>query len=173
MPAELSTKAQAKEKLRPIDIQVLRVGSHLEFPLYVQGEGDHRFKLLQGANHSFSQNVFDRIQRDYEGTAYIYPEHVEPFEEAAKAALNSTFTDPAKKPEEKVDALMHHADHKLQDALDDPDPYELPDFQQVSDFPEYVRMLLEGETTRTHWFWVSWGKTNPSPRIPSKFACTR
>ena len=44
-------------------------------------------------------------QRDYEGTAYIYPEHIEPFEEAAKAALNSTFTDPAKKPEEKVDAL--------------------------------------------------------------------
>ncbi len=145
MSGELSTKTQGKENLKPIDIRALRVGSHLEFPLYVLGRGDRRFKLLQGPNHSFSQNVFNRIQNDYEGTAYIYPEHVEPFEEAAKSSLNATFADPLKKPEEKVDALMHHADNKLQDALDDPDPYELPDFQQVSDFPEYVRTLLEGE----------------------------
>lgn len=146
MTTEATTGIVARKVLKPIDIRLLGIGTILDFPLYVRGQGDRRFKLLQGPKLPFTQTVFDQIQEDYGGRAYIYPEHVESYQACTKASLAMAFSDPGKKPEEKVRVLMDHVESNLKAVLDRSDNEHIPDYESVSVYPQHVAMLLGGES---------------------------
>ncbi|MFQ5691646.1 MAG: hypothetical protein ACE5IM_01195 [Nitrospinota bacterium] len=135
MVSDAKSGIVVRRVLKPIDIRLLATGTVLEFPLYVRGEGDRRFKLLQGPKLPFTKTVAERIHEDYGGRAYIYPEHVESFHECAKASLTTTFSDPEKSPDEKVKALMEHVESNLKQVLDKSDTDHIPSLRKSPSTP--------------------------------------
>jgi HD-GYP domain-containing protein (c-di-GMP phosphodiesterase class II) len=145
MTTEATQETTENRILKPIDIQLLGIGTTLDFPIYVRGQGDRRFKLFQGPNLKFSKNTYDRIQEDYQGRAYVYPEHLDSFVETVNATLSNSFSDPDKNPDEKVQALMYHVDANLNRVLEQGNSDTVPNFEDVSAYPDHVAQLLDNE----------------------------